>query len=129
MLSQVCLELAARVSFNSVKEIHRNWIKASSGDCSAAKKQVEQRDRWLRLIADLTSGSPLQANECLEEVVFAASGWKSDLSDEDIWRNFRNSISRPAGDTFRCRKLATSIEPIPTKCIHRFTARYMDYTS
>ena len=69
----------------------------------AAKELVEQRDRWLN--ADLTpSPSPKRrgeqrtltnlynarptwldlAHERLDEAVFAAYGWKSDLSDEEI---------------------------------------------
>ena len=68
----------------------------------AAKELVEQRDRWLK--ADPTpspspegrgethADQPLQprptwldlAHKRLDEAVFAAYGWKSDLSDEEI---------------------------------------------
>jgi type II restriction/modification system DNA methylase subunit YeeA len=76
----------------------------------AARELVEQRERWLK--ADLTPGPPLQgasrspkrrgeqrtltnlynarptwldlAHKWLDDAVFAAYGWKSELSDEEI---------------------------------------------
>jgi hypothetical protein len=79
-------------------------------EMGAAKELVEQRERWLK--ADLTPSPPLQgasrspkrggeqrtltnlynarptwldlAHKRLDEAVFAAYGWKSELSDEEI---------------------------------------------
>ena len=66
----------------------------------AAKELVEQRDRWLnaeglgdadkkkRTLTDLYNARPTWldlAHKRLDEAVFVAYGWKSDLSDEEIW--------------------------------------------
>jgi hypothetical protein len=66
---------------------------------SAAKELVEQRDRWLiaeglteaekrkRTLTNLYNQRPTWfdlAHKKLDEAVFAAYGWKSDLSDEEI---------------------------------------------
>jgi len=65
----------------------------------AAKELVEQRDRWLnaeglseaekkkRTLTNLYNARPTWldlAHKRLNEAVFAAYGWKSDLSDEEI---------------------------------------------
>jgi hypothetical protein len=65
----------------------------------AAKELVEQRDRWLnaeglndaekkkRTLTNLYNARPTWldlAHKRLDEAVFAAYGWKSDLSDEEI---------------------------------------------
>ncbi len=65
----------------------------------AAKELVEQRDRWLnaeglseaekkrRTLTNLYNACPTWldlAHKRLDEAVFAAYGWKSDLSDEEI---------------------------------------------
>jgi hypothetical protein len=72
----------------------------------AAKELVEQRDRWLNLQVTVTSEVTVTSDEKkkrtltnlynarstwldlahkrLDEAVFAAYGWKSDLSDEEI---------------------------------------------
>ena len=65
----------------------------------AAKELVEQRDRWLnaeglsevekkkRSLTNLYNARPTWldlAHKRLDEAVFAAYGWKSDLSDEEI---------------------------------------------
>jgi hypothetical protein len=66
---------------------------------SAAKELVEQRDRWLnaeglieaekrkRTLTNLYNQRPTWldlAHKKLDEAVFAAYGWKSELSDEEI---------------------------------------------
>lgn len=65
----------------------------------AAKELVEQRDRWLnaeglseveqkkRTLTNLYNARPTWldlAHKRLDEAVFAAYGWRSDLSDEEI---------------------------------------------
>jgi len=65
----------------------------------AAKELVEQRDRWLkpeetfgidfkkRTLTNLYNERPTWlelAHKKLDEAVFAAYGWKSDLSDDEI---------------------------------------------
>lgn len=65
----------------------------------AAKELVEQRDRWLnveglsetekkkRTLTNLYNAHPTWlylAHKRLDEVVFAAYGWESNLSDEEI---------------------------------------------
>jgi hypothetical protein len=68
----------------------------------AAKELVEQRDRWLnaeglseaekkkRTLTNLNNARPTWldlAHKRLDEAVFAAYGWKSDLSAEEILEN------------------------------------------
>ena len=70
-----------------------------SSDSQAAKELVEQRDRWLnaeglsdaekkkRTLTNLYNQRPTWldlAHKRLDEAVFAAYGWTSDLSDEEI---------------------------------------------
>jgi len=72
---------------------------ARAGISQAAKELVEQRDRWLnaeglsdaekkkRTLTNLYNQRPTWvelAHKRLDEAVFAAYGWKSDLSDEEI---------------------------------------------
>lgn len=67
-----------------------------------SKELVEQRDRWLnaeglsdaekkkRTLTNLYNARPTWldlVHKRLDEAVFAAYGWKSDLSDEEIWRS------------------------------------------
>ena len=87
------------------------------------KELVEQRDRWLnaeglseaekkkRTLTNLYNARPTWldlAHKRLDEAVFAAYGWNSDLSDEDILEKLlalnlersssdRQEISDPAG--------------------------------
>lgn len=94
----MALPLSIRFPFSSWRVTKRFTIPKSS-DSQAAKELVEQRDRWLnaeglsdaekkkRTLTNLYNQRPTWldlAHKRLDEAVFAAYGWTSDLSDEEI---------------------------------------------